>query len=131
MEVPAFVKSLPRLLITFAEMKALPEYSATLPTGVTPGKRWRRHDGAHDLAYIRRGGVPFWVIGSYEAIPGNTTKCAVVWYRPVIRARALSSRSFVLPAAGCYCEVSNSLPAECRSAGECLMERAERKGGQS
>lgn len=29
--------------MTHAEFLALPEYSATLPTGQTEGKRWRRH----------------------------------------------------------------------------------------
>lgn len=36
-------------LMTEAIFKALPEYSTTIPSGVYPGKMWRRHDGAHDF----------------------------------------------------------------------------------
>jgi hypothetical protein len=35
-------------LMTRADFDLLPEYSATFPTGVYPGKMWKRHDGAHD-----------------------------------------------------------------------------------
>jgi hypothetical protein len=35
-------------LMTDCTFKALHEYSSTLPTGVYPGKMWRRHDGIFD-----------------------------------------------------------------------------------
>lgn len=35
-------------LMSDATFKALPEYSSTIPTGVYPGKMWRRHDGLLD-----------------------------------------------------------------------------------
>jgi hypothetical protein len=35
-------------LMTRATFEALAEYSATKPSGVYPGKMWRRHDGAFD-----------------------------------------------------------------------------------
>lgn len=41
---------------------SLPEYSATRPSGVYPGKMWRRHDGAFDCAYLASGGKPEWML---------------------------------------------------------------------
>ena len=45
------LKDIP-LRLTLAEaakmLNELGEYSATLPTGVFPGKRWLRHDGVYD-----------------------------------------------------------------------------------
>jgi hypothetical protein len=73
--------------ITYAEARSLPEYSATNPTGVTPGKRWRRHNGAHDMSFQRAGGVPRWMICTYEEIPGDDKFVRNGQYRPVIRVK--------------------------------------------
>jgi hypothetical protein len=35
-------------LMSEATLKVLPEYSCTIPTGVYPGKMWKRHDGLFD-----------------------------------------------------------------------------------
>lgn len=35
-------------LMSDAAFRRLPEYSGTIPTGVYPGKMWRRHDGVYD-----------------------------------------------------------------------------------
>lgn len=35
-------------LMSVGTFEQLPEYSASFPSGVYPGKMWRRHDGAHD-----------------------------------------------------------------------------------
>jgi hypothetical protein len=35
-------------LMSRATFESLAEYSTTMPTGVYPGKLWRRHDGAYD-----------------------------------------------------------------------------------
>lgn len=35
-------------LMTRETFEALGEYSTSHPSGVYPGKMWRRHDGAHD-----------------------------------------------------------------------------------
>lgn len=35
-------------LMTSAVFKQLPEYSGSVPSGVYPGKMWRRHDGIFD-----------------------------------------------------------------------------------
>jgi len=88
------VSEYPRMQITFEAMKALPEYSATNPTGVFVGKTWRRHDGVFDQAFLARGGKPQWLICRYEEaspqmVRGKMTEmCAIKVYRPVIRARA-------------------------------------------
>lgn len=80
-----YVRALPQLRLSLREFKSLPEYSATLPTGTTPGKRWKRLDGAHDPAFVRRGGKPAWMIGEYDpADDGQGKTIKIYWYRPVI-----------------------------------------------
>ena len=46
-------------LMTAATFRQLPEYSSTVPTGVYPGKMWRRHDGVHSRD---RGVPPIWLL---------------------------------------------------------------------
>jgi hypothetical protein len=52
-------------LMTEATFKALPEYSITVPTGVYPGKMWRRHDGIHDFIRSRSKRAPVWMLCWY------------------------------------------------------------------
>lgn len=66
--------------LTREEFGALPEYSASLPTGTTPGKRWRRHDGAFDHACKQ----PQWLIGEYGAVSADGRSIAIHWYIPVM-----------------------------------------------
>ena len=40
----------------------LHEYSASQPSGVYPGKMWRRHNGEFDYEFIRNGGKPKWLL---------------------------------------------------------------------
>jgi hypothetical protein len=75
---------LPELRMSYVEFKALPEYSATHPTGTTIGKRWRRHDGAHDPIFRQRGGIPIWYVLEYVAHP-DPKLVGIKTYRPVIR----------------------------------------------
>lgn len=49
-------------LSTFVQLK---EYSASNPTGAYEGKMWKRHNGAHDYDFIRRGGKPEWMLCWY------------------------------------------------------------------
>ena len=49
---------LPKLRLSPWEFGALPEYSASYPTGTVPGKRWKRLDGSHDHYFLARGGNP-------------------------------------------------------------------------
>ena len=78
----------PKLPITFWEFQKLPEYSATYPTGVTLGKRWRRHDGVFDEQFIRSGGKPVWLIQEYIESPRDPKMASVKTYRSLIRAKA-------------------------------------------
>lgn len=74
-----------KLLLTQSEFDALPEYSASYPTGTTPGKRWKRHDGAHDREFISRGGVPKWQVLEYDPeCPDDAMTITVFTYEPVI-----------------------------------------------
>jgi hypothetical protein len=93
-----FARNLPRLRLSKSEFERLLEYSASMPTGTTPGKRWKRLDGAHDMRFIRSGGVPVWIVGEYdptaptddeiEAMEKRGEKrppnIKINWYRPVI-----------------------------------------------
>ncbi len=52
---------------------ALSEYSASRPSGVYPGKMWKRHDGAFDRNFLAHGGKPEWLLcwyGESEIGPG-------------------------------------------------------------
>jgi hypothetical protein len=62
---------------------ALGEYSATLPTGTTPGKCWRRLDGAYDP----RCKQPRWMIGEFGDFV-RKDQITLKWYRPIIVMRA-------------------------------------------
>jgi len=82
----AWIRSLPPLPMFRDEFDALPEYSATMPTGTTPGKRWRRHDGAHDVDFIAGGGKPVWLVGEYDPFDdGKGQNIRINWYVPVPR----------------------------------------------
>ena len=47
-------------LMDSSTFKALPEYSGTIPTGVYPGKMWRRHDGIFDQKATRKRWLLCW-----------------------------------------------------------------------
>lgn len=79
-----------RLRMTCAEFKAMPEYSATYPTGTTIGKRWRRLNGIYDEVFLRHGGKPYWQIGEYVDHP-DPKKIGIKWWKPVIIVSADTS----------------------------------------
>lgn len=87
-----------RVRLTLADISAWrkeSEYSATLPTGVIPGKRWRRNDGHFDPTC----NDPGWLLCEYsEAFIGadGHERCKVLMKRAVIRAAAVSDRMYVL-----------------------------------
>ena len=60
-------KARPRLRLTQREFDCLPEYSTTVPTGTTIGKRWKRRS--------REG----WHVGEYYDI-GSKTEVGIYWY---------------------------------------------------
>ncbi|MCO5730153.1 hypothetical protein [Rhizobium sp. SSA_523] len=76
--------SLPPLYLTKREFNALPEYSATHPTGERPGVRWRRHDGAFD----RKCEKPVWIIGEYAPLFGRDDCLVIKWHIPVLKIDA-------------------------------------------
>jgi len=47
-------------LMSKLTFECLAEYSCSQPSGVYPGKMWKRHDGAHDRNFIASGGKPEW-----------------------------------------------------------------------
>jgi hypothetical protein len=51
------------------------EYSGSMPSGVYPGKLWRRHDGAHDSRCPpeRRR----WLLCWYGPVPDAPSKCSI------------------------------------------------------
>lgn len=55
----------------------LKEYSASIPTGVYPGKMWKRYDGVFDQEFIARGGKPTWKLCWYGEIPNKPELCSI------------------------------------------------------
>ncbi len=55
-----------------ADFDGLSDYSATNPTGVYPGKMWKRHDGIYDAEFRASGGQPEWLLCWYGHCSGNT-----------------------------------------------------------
>lgn len=71
------------------------EYSSSLPTGVIPGKRWRRRDGWFDPTC----NDPGWLLCEYsEPFIGadGHERCKVLMKRAVIRAAAVTDRMYVV-----------------------------------
>lgn len=97
-----FIATLPRLRLTPQQFEDLRDYSASYPTGTTPGKMWRRLDGAFDYAFIRAGGKPYWMVMQYDpAAPSDAeieamkargepvpTRISILRFKPVIVLRA-------------------------------------------
>jgi hypothetical protein len=85
--------SYPRLRMTCREFMKLPEYSASYPTGTTPGKRWRRLDGAHDPRSRLpksdpRHFKPRWFVLEYGAVSADGKTIEIKWFHPVLRLPA-------------------------------------------
>lgn len=82
---------------TIAEWMKTSEYSGTMPSGVIPGKKWRRHDGCFDPTCDDPG----WLLCEYsEAFIGDDghERCKILMKRAVIRVPAISDRMFVINA---------------------------------
>ena len=65
-------ETLPILYLPKNQLKQLPEYSRSLPTGTTIGKRWKRNNGTHT--------EPTWVIGEYKDHKDKKL-VGIKWYR--------------------------------------------------
>lgn len=57
------------------EFDALPEYSCTLPTGTTVGKKWKRRE-----PYGADPATATWYLGTYTDI-GDERKVGIEWWR--------------------------------------------------
>jgi hypothetical protein len=69
-------------LMTKTTFEKLCEYSTSVPTGVYPGKMWRRHDGAHALMDGANRVTPEWLFCWYGRTE-DPTKCSI-HFRKVI-----------------------------------------------
>lgn len=84
-----FVRALPTLRLTARAFAELPEYSATNPTGTTPGKAWKRLDGLFDRRWRAAGGKPRWIVCQYDPdCPPEAKRIRIFQYRPIIIVRA-------------------------------------------
>jgi hypothetical protein len=81
--------------MTRAELESLPEYSCTLPTGASHGKRWRRDDNFFErraLAHLHFwDGTPEpgangerWYTGEYRRDPDQPGEFLIVWKKVVL-----------------------------------------------
>lgn len=61
----------PIIHLTESEFAALPEYSCSLPTGTTYGKRWKCHTAA--------GRASTWFMGEYYDC-GSRTEVGIRWF---------------------------------------------------
>ena len=83
----ADIDAFPAICLSPSDLAALREYSRTLPTGTTIGKRWKRNanDGLRfpidvwGLCFVFPG-PPRWMMGEYaeSALPGMVD---ILWYR--------------------------------------------------
>lgn len=88
-----WILTLEVIRIPEATFRALPEYSATVPTfhenWLKPERYWRCLNGAHALDFKRKHPdfKPYWTLGHYREIPGDKKHITYQWYRPVILCR--------------------------------------------
>ena len=101
--MPKRIAHLPPLRLTKREFRELLDYSGSLPTGTTPGKRWRRLDGVFDPDCEH----PVWMVGEYDPTAPTSkeieamkargekppTSIKINWYRPIITIRAATQES--------------------------------------
>lgn len=57
------------------DLDSLPEYSSTLPSGVYPGKMWKRHDGVYDP--VCKVEDRKWLLCWFGEVPGDPNKCSI------------------------------------------------------
>lgn len=88
--------------LTQAELDKLSEYSCSLPTGTTIGKRWKKNTNAY--RGLPEGTLPAWWIGEYVEDP-DPEMIGITWtrvrlmvpYRPGRIARFMISLGLLLP----------------------------------
>ena len=93
-ELDRWVAALPPMVVTLQEFEELSEYSASYPTGTTPGKIWRTEINCYHHQFIRAGGKPRWIIRQYD--PNHRPedpRIKILQFRPVFRVKATSRPS--------------------------------------
>ncbi len=77
-----------QLTISRDDLRALREYSCSLPTGTTIGKRWKKNSCAFDAT--RKGEAAEWSVGEYYELPEDDNTDAqgnkqtgIKWYTPI------------------------------------------------
>lgn len=116
-EHDVWFENLPIICMMRYEFEALPEYSCTWPTGVTPGKRWRRHDGVHDFKskkspvwFVLEYGPEYICKGPEHWLIGKPV-CDTIWYKPIISREAVEMdiylSSFDATKYCCFCGAFN------------------------
>jgi hypothetical protein len=73
------------LVVSREELKALGEYSCTIPTGVILGKRWRRDVQAykwqaHPIPLRHTRIESEWIIGEYVDNDPDPKMMGILWY---------------------------------------------------
>jgi len=96
--------------LTKRELDGLAEYSCTVPTGTTIGKRWKRNDNAYrrEIAHldfwngspVLERFPPNWLMGEYAPDPkakldkkGQPETILIVWRKIVVREEKCDARS--------------------------------------
>lgn len=71
------------VLLSEADFKDLREYSCSLPTGTTVGKRWKRNENAYGPT---RGPEPDWWLGEYTEHP-DPERVGIRWRKIAHKCR--------------------------------------------
>jgi hypothetical protein len=73
-------RNTPEIVISRDELRKLPEYSCTIPTGTTIGKRWRRDvlEPKRFHGVLPRDTPAEWMIGEYYDI-GSDKEVGIKW----------------------------------------------------
>ena len=64
--------------------ESLKEYSCSDPSGVYPGKMWKRNNGVYDPQFLAGGGKPYWCLCWYDVSEKGDDWCSTKLRRIVI-----------------------------------------------
>lgn len=78
------MKDWPVIRLTQSQLDGLPEYSCSIPTGTTIGKRWKRDVNAYPRGYGPHP-PPYWIVCEYAEHPTDPeNKVAIIYKRIII-----------------------------------------------
>ena len=86
-QTPAVVKEFTAWYLDKEELKSLPEYSGTIPTGTTIGKTWKCNI-FYDIPHL----YPVWIICRYAEHP-NPTKVAIQYFQARLKGQRIKAIS--------------------------------------